>query len=120
MPGEVDPRLVNFLRASMSFMDALHDIGADGVAVTLDRKAGMSLLQLATCANNLKAEEWSQRDRPRRDGMNTLAIAGLTFEWPKPIADRVSVNGKPGIAANDNGRVTATRVAYEDEAPGQR
>src|SRR4051794_30718034 len=107
MRGEVDPRLVSFLRASMSFMDALHDIGADGVAVTLSREEGLRLLELATCANDLKAEEWSQRDRPHRDGMNTLAIAGLTFEWPKPIPDRVSLAGSPGSAANDNGRIIA-------------
>lgn len=80
MAGELDPRLVNLLRATLGLVDALRAIGGGRqVAVRLDRAGGLQLRQLAGA----------------RAG-NSIGLAGVTFEWPKSLH-------LEGLAANDNG-----------------
>jgi len=82
MAGELDPTLVNLLRATLGLVDALHDIGAERrVAVRLDRAAGLRLRQLAGA----------------RAG-NSVALAGITFEWPKALdLETLAVNDNDSI-----------------------
>ena len=47
MSGELDPRLIGLLRASLGFVDALRDIGVEGeIAVRIDRDGARRLVQL--------------------------------------------------------------------------
>ena len=47
MSGELDPRLIGLLRASLGFIDALRDIGVEGdIAVKLDRDGARRLVQV--------------------------------------------------------------------------
>lgn len=79
MAEELDPNLVSLLKAALGLVDALRDIGAERrVAVRLDRAAGLRLRQLAGA----------------RAG-NSVALAGITFEWPKAL-------NLETLAANDN------------------
>jgi len=79
MAGELDPSLVSLLKAALGMVDALRDIGAErGVVVKVDRIAGLRLRQLAGA----------------RAG-NRVALAGVTFEWPKALDLET-------LAANDN------------------
>lgn len=92
MSGELDPRLIGLLRASLGFIDALRDIGVEGeVAVRLDRDGARQLVNLVDV-----------RDR----GRNGVNIAGLRFEWPK--TDPVEA-----FAENDNNTV----LMLDDETP---
>lgn len=92
MSGELDPRLIGLLRASLGFVDALRDIGVEGeIAVRIDRDGARRLVQLVDV-----------RDRGRH-GVN---IAGLQFEWPK--TDPVEA-----FAENDN----SSLGPLEDETP---
>lgn len=88
MAGELDPCLVGLLKAALGLVDALHDMGAErGVAVKLDRAAGLKVRQLAGA----------------RAG-NSIKLAGVTFEWPKAMDLQAS-------AANENdimGRLDGT------------
>lgn len=92
MAGELDPRLIGLLKASLGFVDALRDIGVEGeIAVRLDRDGARQLVNLVDV-----------RDR----GRNGVRIAGLRFEWPK--TDPVEA-----FAENDN----STALVLEDETP---
>ena len=115
MVGEVDHRLVGFLQGAIGFLDALRDVGARGeVAVSLSRDSGLQLLQLVAGARDEKAEAWSQRNRPHKDGVNSLNVAGLTFEWPKP-----AMVMEPD---NDNGDTSDgfRRYGFDEETPALR
>lgn len=86
MFGDFDLRLVDFLRGSMGFTDALRDIGLSGrVSVNLAREEGLRLLKLVQGVSEPSAEEWSQRGRPLKPGWNSLSLAGITFEWPRAM-----------------------------------
>ena len=92
MSGQLDPRLIGLLRASLGFIDALRDIGVEGeIAVRLDRDGARQLVNLVDV-----------RDR----GRNGVNIAGLRFEWPK--TDPVEA-----FAENDNNTV----LMLDDETP---
>ncbi|WP_146256138.1 hypothetical protein [Aestuariivirga litoralis] len=92
MAGELDPRLIGLLRASLGFIDALRDIGVEGeIAVRLDRDGARRLVNVVDV-----------KDRGRH-GVN---IAGLRFEWPK--TDPVEA-----FAENDNDGA----LPLEDETP---
>jgi hypothetical protein len=96
MRGDVDPRLVEFLKGSLGLTDALRLIGIkDGATVSFDREDGLRLLELVAGTSDEDAEEWSQRGRATRSGRNSLKVAGLVYEWP-----RVAVRTR--AAANDN------------------
>jgi hypothetical protein len=90
MAGELDPRLIGLLRASLGFVDALRDIGVAGeIAVRLDREGARHLLQVVGTR-----------------GRAGTRLAGLAFEWPKeePVE---------AFAENDN----IGLVLAEDETP---
>jgi hypothetical protein len=90
MAGELDPRLIGLLRASLGFVDALRDIGIQGeIAVRLERDDARQLLNVVEIR-----------------GAGSARLAGLTFEWPK--ADPVEA-----FAENDNGSLALP----EDETP---
>lgn len=92
MAGELDPRLIGLLRASLGFVDALRDIGVDGeITVRLDRDGARRLVQVVDAG-----------DRGRH-GVN---IAGMRFEWPR--TDAVEA-----FAENDN----TLLGSLEDETP---
>ena len=92
MSGELDPRLIGLLRASLGFIDALRDIGVEGeIAVRLDRDGARQLVNLVDV---------------RDHGRNGVNIAGLRFEWPK--TDPVEA-----FAENDNNTV----LMLDDETP---
>ena len=94
MAGELDPRLVGLLRASLGFIDALRDIGVEGdVTVRLDRDGARRLVDVVDV-----------RDR----GRNGVNIAGLRFEWPK--TDAVEA-----FAENDNDLLVLS--LGEDDTP---
>ncbi|MCA3561296.1 MAG: hypothetical protein IOC82_09755 [Aestuariivirga sp.] len=81
MSGELDPRLVGLLKASLSFIDALRDIGVEGeIAVKIDRDGARQLVNVVDVHER---------------GRNGVNIAGLRFEWPK--TDAVEA-----FAENDN------------------
>lgn len=89
MAGELDPRLIGLLRASLAMMDALRDIGVQGeVAVRLDWDGAHCLREVVEAKTN------------------GLRLAGLTFEWPK-------VEPVEAFAENDNGGL----ALIEDETP---
>ena len=89
MAGELDPRLIGLLKASLGLVDALRDIGVQGeIAVRLDRDDARQLLNVVDIR-----------------GTSASRLAGLTFEWPK--ADPVEA-----FAENDNDGSLA-----EDETP---
>ncbi|WP_421694306.1 hypothetical protein [Aestuariivirga sp.] len=113
MTSGVDPRLVSFLQGVFGFTDTLRDIGMDGgVSVTLNRASGLKLLQLVAGARDAGAEERSQSNRPWKDGLNSLSIAGLVFEWPKPPG-----SASHPLPANDNSGGHLLRYGFEEEAP---
>ena len=90
MAGELDPRLIGLLKASLGLVDALRDIGVQGeIAVRLDRDDARQLLNVVDIR-----------------GTSTSRLAGLTFEWPK--ADPVEA-----FAENDNDGLSLA----EDETP---
>lgn len=79
LPGELDPRLINLLKASLGLVDALRDIGSGrDVEVRLDRAGGLLLRQFAG---------------PRAG--NRIEMAGLAFSWPAAVDMET-------WAANDN------------------
>ncbi len=98
MRGDVDPRLVEFLKGSLSLTDALRLIGIKGRAtVSFDREDGLRLLDFVAGASDEDAEEWSQRGRANRPGRNSLKAAGLVFEWPcGGIRMRAAANDNDG------------------------
>ena len=90
MSGELDPRLIALLRASLGFVDALRDIGIQGeIAVRLERDDARQLLNVVDVRGKAGAR-----------------LAGITFEWPK--ADPVEA-----FAENDNNGLALT----EDDTP---
>jgi len=90
MAGELDPRLIGLLRASLGFADALRDIGVQGeITVRIDRDDARQLLNVIDVR-----------------GKSGARLAGLTFEWPK--ADPVEA-----FAENDNDTLGLT----DDETP---
>jgi len=112
MRSDVDQRLVRLLKASLGLADALRDSGVAGeIAVKIDRAGGLNVLQLVAGSGDPAAEAFSQRNRPVSHEVNSLAVAGLTFQWPRH---------NPAIAmlpVNDNG----TSVAhYDEETPALR
>lgn len=96
MRGEVDLRLVEFLKGSLGFSDALSDIGIRSAAtVRVGRADGLRLLELVAGASDAEAEAWSQRGRNARAGWNDIKVANIVFEWPSAVL-------RTGYAANDN------------------
>lgn len=92
MAGDMDPRLVDLLRASLGLVDALRDIGVEGeIGVNLDRAGALRLLELVDAR-----------------GKTGVGIAGLTFTWPKdePLQ---------AFAENDNGG-----LRFDGETPALR
>jgi hypothetical protein len=66
MAGELDPRLIGLLRASLGLVDALRDIGVEGeIAVRLDWEGAARLREVVAAPGT------------------GLRLAGLAFEWPK-------------------------------------
>ncbi len=131
MPGEVDPLLIGVLQSVMGFTDTLRDAGAAGdIAVRLNREDGLRLLEIIAGASNPEAEEWSQRDRPRKPGVNSLKVAQITpFEWPRadaarqrPEASRLFSSRPQWISApgNDNSRNPPRYYGFEEETPALR
>jgi len=133
MHGEVDPRLIGMLQAVMGFSDSLRDAGVTGeVNVRLNREDGLLLLQLVSGTSEADAEEWSQRGKPNRPGLNSLKVADVTFEWPSPgaVLERPDPAGlfarRPAAlsaAANDNPQGAAEplrRYGFEEEQPALR
>lgn len=115
MTSDVDPRLVTLLRASFGFADALRDAGVDGpVSVTLGRPGGLSLLQLVAGSNDPDSEEFSQRNQPVGQEFYSLAMAGLSFRWPRP--ERALMHRQ----ANDNCPQPEPRYGFEEETPALR
>lgn len=133
MHGEVDPRLIGVLQAVMGFSDSLRDAGVAGeMSVRLNREDGLLMLQLVAGASDAGAEEWSQRGKPRRLGLNSLKVADVNFEWPNPgsVSESPEAAGlfarRPAAlsaAANDNPREAAEplrRYGFEEEQPALR
>lgn len=113
MPSEVDPRLVRLLKASLGLVDALRDAGVTGgIAVSLDRQGGLSVLQMVAGSAAPRAEAYSQHNRPVSLDRNSLSLAGLTIDWPKrePAALR---------PVNDN-RTGEGHFPYEEDTPALR
>lgn len=111
MRGEVDPRLVEFLKGSLGLADALRVIGVRNTAtVSFKREDGLRILELVAGTSNADAEEWSQRGRAGRPGWNRVKVANLDFEWPcLPV--------QISAAANDNdGRLHGVEW-FEEEMP---
>lgn len=130
MPGEVDPRLMNLLQGVLGLSDCLRDAGVEGaLTVSLGREDGLLLLKLSTGASGPEAEEWSQRGRPVKPGVNSLKIARMTFEWPKPEAKSQRpeaarmFSATPAwisTAANDNSLSVLRFYGFEEETPALR
>jgi len=113
MPSEVDPRLVRLLKASLGLVDALRDAGvAGGIAVSLGRDDGLSVLQLVSGSKDPCAEAWSQRHRPVTHGTNSLGVAGLAFTWPK--------HGGPKMDPVNDNHADAARYSLEEDTPALR
>jgi len=115
MPGEIDPRLVGLLKASLGLADVLRDMGAGGALdLRLDREGGLALLDLVAGERSAEAEAFSQRNRRNSEGLNSLAVGGLTFRWPQR-----SIVAK---AANDNASAPTAALAFgfEEETPALR
>lgn len=111
MRGEVDPRLVEFLKGSLGLADALRIIGIRSAAtVSFRREDGLRLLELVTGTSDEDAEEWPQPGRLRRPGWMSVKVADLVFEWPcAPV--RICA------AANDNDGSLHGVEWFEDEMP---
>jgi len=133
MHGEVDPRLIGLLQAVMSFSDSLRDAGVAGeVNARVNREDGLLLLQLVTGTSDAAAEEWSQRGKSRRPGVNSLKVADVNFEWPRAgsVMESPDVSGlfarRPAAlsaAANDNPQEAAEPLrcyGFEEEQPALR
>lgn len=89
MAGELDPRLIGLLKASLGFVDALRDLGVEGeIAVRLDRDGARRLQDIM-----------DTRGKPG------IRLAGLVFEWP---------NAEPveAFAENDN-----DGLVHDEETP---
>jgi len=116
MPSsDVDPRLVRLLKASLGLVDALRDSGVAGdIAVRLNREGGLSVLKLVAGSDAAGAEAFSQRNRPVSHEVNSLAVAGLTFHWPRQ--DR----RLDFVPVNDNGSTAAIARAFEEDTPALR
>lgn len=111
MRGEVDPRLVEFLKGSLSLADALRGIGLRGAAtIRFKREDGLRLLELVAGTCDEDAEDWSQRGRAAQAGWNSLKVADLVFEWP---CFQVRVKA----AANDNDGSLHGVEWFEGEIP---
>lgn len=112
MRSDVDQRLVRLLKASLGLVDALRDSGVAGeIAVSLNREGGLQVLQLVAGSADTAAEAFSQRHRPVSHDANSLAVAGLTFQWPK----RGHVLELRPV--NDNGPVL---TRFDEETPALR
>jgi hypothetical protein len=133
MHGEVDPRLIGVLQAVMGFSDSLRDAGVGGeVNVRLNREDGLLLLALVSGSSDASAEEWSQRGRPKRPGLNSLKVADVSFEWPAPgsVSESPEAAGlfarRPAAlsaAANDNPHEETAALrcyGFEEEQPALR
>ncbi len=133
MHGEVAPRLIGVLPAVMGFSDSLRDAGVAGeMSVRLSREDGLLLLQLVAGTSDAGAEEWSQRGKPKRPGMNALKVADVTFEWPSLGSAsespdvQVCFARRPAAlsaAANDNPQDAAEPLrhyGFEEEQPALR
>ena len=128
MQEEVDPQLVGLLQASIAFKDALRDLGlGDGVRIDLDREDGLRVLELIAGVRHASAEVWSQRGRSARNGLNSLKVAGVTYQWPAPEVATQAMSALVSHAlaarlpdcANDNpGRkaIAQRGYGYEDQA----
>lgn len=111
MRGDVDVRLVEFLKGSLSLTDALHVVGLKGGAtVGFSREDGLRLLELVAGTSDEEAEEWSQRGRAGRPGRNSLKVAGLVYEWPSAVV-------RTRAAANDNDGSLHGVEWFEGEIP---
>lgn len=116
MAGDVDAGLVSFLQSMFGFADTMRDLGVSGgVAIRLNRESGLKLLQLVAGSRDPAAEAQSQRNRPWQQGVNSLNVAGLTFEWPKA----------PGsvfvpLPANDNSLGELRHYGFEEDSPALR
>jgi hypothetical protein len=73
--------------------DALDDLGVEhGATVRLQRADGLKILHLVTGSERLDAEDWIQRDSPKKSGFSRLIVANLVFEWPdlQAVAEEAS------------------------------
>lgn len=114
MKGEVDLRLVEFLKGSLGFSDALRDIGIKAAAtVRVGRDEGLRLLELVAGASDAEAEAWSQRGRNALSGWNDLKVANIVFQWPRAVllTER---------AANDNDSTLHGVEWFIAEVPAMR
>ena len=122
MLGEVDARLIGLLQGSMSLADSLRDVGTTGeILVRLGREDGLTLLKRVAGASDAEAEAWSQRGRPPRDGVNSLRISSLTFEWPQSNAQGVAhlfSVAPSGMGAPANGNLRPR--FFDEDAPVRR
>lgn len=129
MPGDSDPRLVNFLRGVLGLTDVLRDAGASGELILhVNREDGLKLLQLVAGACDAEAEALSQQGRPQKHAVHSLSIAGLTVEWPRPNAPRQRPEASRmfsaapkcvGVTANTNSVGTPPRryQGFEEDSP---
>ncbi len=130
MHGEVDPRLISLLQGVLALGDSLRDAGTRGeITVRLGREDGLTILKLVSGVNDAEAESSSQRGRPRRHGVNSLKLANLIFEWPKPdaarrrpVASRMFSAAPPAIggAVNENSPESLRFYGFEEETPALR
>lgn len=87
MAGELDPRLIALVRASLGFVDALRDIGVQGeIAVRLARDDARQLLNVVDVR-----------------GTTGTRLAGLTFDWPNtdPV-EAFAENDNVGLALSED------------------
>jgi hypothetical protein len=129
MPGDTDPRLVNFLQGVLGLTDVLRDAGASGELILhLTREDGLKILQLVAGACDAEAEAFSQQGRPQKHAVHSLSIAGLTVEWPRPNAPRQRPEASRmfsaapkcvGVTANTNSAATPPRryQGFEEDSP---
>jgi hypothetical protein len=130
MSGDVDPRLIGLLQGVLALGDSLRDAGTAGeVTVRLGREDGLAVLQLVAGASHAEAEAASQRGNLRRHGVNSLRLAGLTFEWPRSDAARrrpetsrmFSVSpASIGAASNENSPEPMRFLGFEEDTPALR
>lgn len=93
MAGDMDPRLVSLLRASLGLVDVLRDIGVEGeIGVSLDRAGARALLTLLDAR-----------------GQSSVGIAGLTFAWPKEEPLQAFAENDNGGLQYDDGETPALR-----------
>lgn len=111
MRGDVDSRLVEFLKGALGLSDALCHLGmTSGASVSFRREDGLRLLEIVAGTSDEEAEEWSQRGRASRPGWNSLKVASLVFEWPCSAA-------RMRDAANDNDGSLHGVEWFEGEIP---